>query len=181
MRDRRVAHRYAAALLAATRSEDLAAVAESYGAVREVLRRNPDLLRFLEGPQVPTQEKKELIANLFSGRVEPILVRFFELLLDKNRAEYLAEIGERYAVLAEKARGFARAHVTTAVALPEDLATALTERLARLTGSRILLERRVDPEVIAGVKVQVGDTVIDGTVRSRLDQLRERLRRTPVR
>jgi len=182
MRDRRVATRYAAALVAATREAGtMAEVAESYGAVVEVVRRNPALTRFLEGPQVATQEKKELIGNLLGPRVEPILVRFLQLLIDKNRIEYLVEIGEEFAAQVEQARGYARARVTTAVALPDDLATELTERLARLTGAKIILERRIDPEVIGGVQVRVGDTVIDGTVRTRLDQLREHLRRTPVR
>jgi F-type H+-transporting ATPase subunit delta len=181
MRDHGIATRYAQALVETTKAAGLMVeVAESYATVVQIMRDNLTLPSFLEGPQVAKDEKKELIHSLFDGRVEPILVHFFLLLVDKNRIEYLVDIGEVYAALVEKERGYARAVVTTAVPLTAGLEQDLSEKLGRLTGARILLDVKIDPQVIAGVKVTVGDAVIDGTVRTHLNLLREHLSRAAL-
>jgi F-type H+-transporting ATPase subunit delta len=181
MRDHGVATRYAQALVEASKAAGvMVEVAESYATVVQVMRDNPTLPTFLEGPQVAEDEKKELIHSLFDGRVEPILVHFFLLLVDKNRIEHLVDIGEAYAAMAEKERGIARAVVTTAVPLPAGLEEDLSAKLGRLTGARIILDMKIDPLVIAGVKVTVGDSVIDGTVRTHLNLLREHLSRAAL-
>ncbi len=182
MRDRGVASRYARALVESAKAEDvLAGVAESYAAVVVVLEQNPALPSFLEGPQVADDEKIQLVSDLFDGRVEPLLVRFFHLLIEKNRIEYLQEIGEEFAGLVEKEQGFSRAVVTTAIEMPADLEAALLEKLVRLTGAKVILEKNVDPAVIGGVSVTLGDQIIDGTVRTNLDQLRLHLGKARVR
>jgi F-type H+-transporting ATPase subunit delta len=71
--------------------------------------------------------------------------------------------------------------VTTAVALPADLADLLTAKLAQLTGSQIILQKKVDPEVIGGVSVTIGDKIIDGTVRTQLNLMREHLAKVSMR
>lgn len=181
MRDRGVASRYAGALLTTGKEEGvLGEVAESYIAVNQVMAENPALPSFLEGPQVAESEKKELISSLFADKVEPVLVRFFHLLVDKNRLEYLVEIGEEYGRLVEREQGVARAVVTTAVPLTDDLEAALTAKLAALTGARIIMEKSVDPGVIGGVSVTVGDQIINHTVRTQLDQLRDHLSGAPL-
>ena len=182
MRDRRVATRYAAALLASARDQGvLAGVAESYAAVLHLVAGNRDLTIFLDSPQVAEQEKKSLLQGVLGGKVEDVLLRFFFLLLDKNRIEHMLDIGEAFAELVEKEQGTVRAKVVTAVPLAEDLAAALEGKLAGMTGKRIILEKKVDPRVIAGVRVTMGDKVMDGTVRTNLDMLRDRLAKTPVR
>jgi F-type H+-transporting ATPase subunit delta len=181
MRDRRVALRYAQGLLEAARVEDVVAgVAESYAAVDKAVAASPGLIAFLEGPQVSEDEKRELLDRLFAGRVEPVLLRFFRLLVDKNRIEHLVDIGREFARLAEKAQGYERAVVITAVPLPGDLEFALSERLSRLTGAKIIMEKRVRPEVLGGVSVRIGDEVIDGTLRTQLALLRDHLHKVPV-
>ena len=181
MRDLRLATRYAGALVAAAqKSATLDAVAESYAAVREVMAGDARVARFLEGPQVAEDEKKALLRSLFAGRIEPVLLDFFLLLIDRNRIEHLDDIGAEFARLVEVEQGVARAHVVTAVPLPADFEPELVRRLEVLTGSRVVLEKKVDPFVIGGVCVTVGDRVIDGTVRAGLRRLREQMLQAPL-
>lgn len=182
MRDRKVATRYAGALLASAKADGvLEGVAESYVAVLEVVAGNGQLTVFLDSPQVATQEKKDLLQSVFGDKIEPVLLRFFYLLLDKNRIENMRDIGEEFADLVEDEMGVMRARVVTAVALTDDLAAALEAKLAAFTGKKVILEKKVDPAVIGGVCVTMKDKVLDGTVRTNLDLLRKKLEQAPIR
>ena len=182
MRDRKVATRYAGALLASAREAGvLEGVAESYAAVLDLHLAQTDLRIFLESPQVRTEEKKELLKTVFGPHIEPLLLNFALLLIDKNRMENFRDIGEEFAALVEQEKGLVRARVTTAVPLPDDLEKQLRDKLAGLTGKTMILEKRVDPAVIGGVKVVMGDQILDGTVRTNLDLLRKTLEKAQVR
>lgn len=182
MRDRRVAGRYAEALLRTAKpAGTLAGCAESYAGVLEVMAANRDLVIFLDSPQVREQEKKEVLKKVFGPRLEPVLLDFFNLLLDRNRIELLRDIGEVFAELVEVDHGLVRARVVTAIALPADLEAKLRDKLAQVTGKTVILEKKVDPAVIGGVCVTLGDRIIDGTVRTNLDRLRKTLATAQVR
>ncbi len=182
MRDRKVATRYAQALLdAAKRESVLGSVAESYAAVAAAFKGRSDLGIFMESPQVATQEKHKLIDDVLTDRVESIFLRFLHLLIDKNRIEYFRDIGEEFASLVEREQGIQRAEVITAVPLAADLEATLSVKLQALTGAKIVLEKKVDPDVIGGVCVTLGDKILDGTVRTNLDLLRKHLFKTTVR
>lgn len=182
MRDRKVAVRYAGALLASAKGGGvLTGVAESFAGVLQVLEANRDLKVFLYSPQVRTEEKKELLEKVFGGRIEPVLLHFIDLLIDKKRIENVADIGEEFADQVEADQGVVRARVVTAVDLSADLADALKQRLATMTGARIILEKKIDPAVIGGVCVTMGDRILDGTVRTNLDLLKKKLEKVPVR
>ena len=182
MRDRKVATRYAEALLTTAKSAgQLAGIAESYAGVRQTVAANRDLATFLFSPQVATQEKKQLLKGVFGPRIEPLLLDFFDLLLDRNRLEALGDIAEVFAELVEADAGIVRAQVVTAIALPEDLEARLRKTLAGVTGKSVLLEKKIDPAVIGGVCVTLGDRILDGTVRTNLDGLRKTLGKAQVR
>lgn len=182
MRDRRVAGRYAEALLRTAKpAGTLAGCAESYAGVLEVMAANRDLVIFLDSPQVSEREKKEVLKKVLGPRVEPVLLDFFNLLLDRNRIELLRDIGEVFAELVEVDQGLVRARVVTAIALPADLEAKLRDKLAQVTGKTVVLEKKVDPAVIGGVCVTLGDRIIDGTVRTNLDRLRKTLATAQVR
>lgn len=182
MRDRKVATRYAGALLASAKGEGvLEGVAESYAAVMELVAGNKQLVTFMDSPQVATQEKKELLKSVFGQKIEPVLLHFFYLLIDKKRIENFRDIGEEFAALVEEEMGVIRAQVTTAVSMADDLADGLKAKLAQITGKEIILEKKVDPAVIGGACVMLGDKVLDGTVRTNLDLLRKTLEQAPVR
>jgi len=182
MRDRKVAARYAEALLRTAKPAGaLAGCAESYAGVMEIMAANRELVVFLDSPQVREQEKKEVLQKVFGSRLEPVLLDFFNLLLDRNRIELLRDIGEVFAELVEADGGLVRARVVTAIALPADLETKLRDKLAQVTGKNVVLEKKVDPAVLGGVCVTLGDRIIDGTVRTNLDRLRKKLATAQVR
>ena len=114
MRDRKVASRYAEALLHTAKAAGvLDNVAESYAGVLDAVKGNVELRIFLDSPQVRTEEKKELLTSVFGGKIEPVLLNFFHLLLDKNRIENTRDIGEVFADLVETEHGYLRARVVT--------------------------------------------------------------------
>ncbi len=182
MRDRKVASRYAGALMTSALAEgNLVEVAQSYSGIVDVVQDNQDLRIFIDSPQVADQEKKDLLKSVFGEKIEKVLLHFLYLLIDKNRIGNFLDIGEEFAAMVEKHQGIVRAQVTTAVTLPDDLATRLTEKLSAFTGARVILENKIDPAVIGGVCVTLGDKILDGTVRQNLDLLRSTLEKAPVR
>ncbi len=176
MRDRKVATRYAEALLISAKAEGvLSEVADSFAAVLEVTATNNSLRVFMDSPQVRTEEKKELLQKVFGEKIEKVLLNFFFLLLDRNRIENTGDIGEVFAELVEQDMGVIRAQVVTAIALPDDLAASLESKLTAYTGKTIILEKKTDPAVLGGVCVTLGDKVLDGTVRTNLNLLSKTL------
>jgi len=182
MRDRKVATRYAEALLDTAKSQGvLDSVAESFAGVLNAVRGNVNLRIFMDSPQVRTEEKKELLETVFGGKIEPVLLNFFLLLIDKNRIQNTRDIGEVFAEMVEAEHGFLRARVVTAIKLPDDLAARMESHLASHTGKKIILEKKIDPAVIGGACVTLGDKILDGTVRTNLNLLRKTLGNAQVR
>ena len=182
MRDRKVASRYAEALLYTAKGQGvLEEVADSFAGVLDAIKGNDALRIFMDSPQVRSEEKKELMSKVFGGKIEPVLLNFFHLLIDKNRIENTRDIGEVFAELVETEKGFLRARVVTAIKLPDDLAAQLESRLSAITGKKIILEKKTDPAVIGGVCVTLGDKILDGTVRTNLDLLKKTLGQAQVR
>ncbi|MEZ4388993.1 MAG: ATP synthase F1 subunit delta [Candidatus Krumholzibacteriia bacterium] len=182
MRDRKIAVRYAQALLdVAMDRGKVDGITESFDAIAAAMTGHKDLLVFMQSPQVRTQEKKQLIETVFAERVEPAMLHFLELLLDKDRIMHLGDIHEEYSALVEIHRGVQRVRVVTAVPLPGDLEQKLAAKLAALTGKTIILDKKVDPSVIGGVCVTMGDQIIDGTVATGLSRLGHALEQSPLR
>ena len=182
MRDRKVATRYAEALLISAKADGvLSEVAQSFAAVMEITRENKSLTIFMDSPQVRTEEKKELLQKVFGEKIEKVLLNFFFLLIDRNRIENTRDIGEVFADLVEADMGIIRAQVVTAIILPDDLAAGLESKLVAFTGKKVILEKKTNPAVLGGVCVTLGDKVLDGTVRTNLDLLSKTLGEARVR
>lgn len=182
MRNRPVATRYAHALLnSADKAGLLGEVAESFDAVMAVIGEKPGLLNFLAAPHISEDKKLGLLDKVFADRIETTLSHFFRLLVEKHRMDSLGDIHEEFQRQVEVHQGFARAVVTTAVPLSDDLEKALMEKLSVMTGRKIVLRKDVDPAVLGGACVSMGDQVIDGTLRTNLTRLRAQLTQTDVR
>jgi F-type H+-transporting ATPase subunit delta len=171
-----VVRRYARALFdTANHSGTVEQVEGDLKTIDQVFRAVPHLTRVLRAPTISAGRKKELFSQTFGDRVGPLTLRFLTLLVDRRREDVLTDMYGEYQRLANEFRNILPVDVTAAVALTDMERDALAEALARRTGKRIFMRLAIDPSLMGGLIVRMGDTIIDGSVRSRLGQLRSLL------
>lgn len=129
---------------------------------------------FLTSPVVPADKKRAVLAELLPGLSEEV-TRFLGILARRDRLGLVPEITAAFRRLLNEYRGIAVAEITTAVPIDERQKTVIASRLGRRLGKTVVLETHVDPSIVGGVIAQVGDNVIDGSVRGRLERLRRSL------
>lgn len=178
----RIARRYAAALYrVAHRDNCVAPVGADLRLVQETALGSAELMASLQAPLVPLDRKRALLHGLFDSHLNQELSRrFLDLLLDKGREALLVEVGSAYQDIADAAAGIVAVEVRSARELTDDQAARLKAKLDGLTGKDTRLERIVDPSLMGGVRVRIGDTIMDGSAQGYLDQFGERLRGIPV-
>lgn len=172
-----VATRYARALLELgqeTRTLD-ALIGELEGAAA-TYSANAELRAALDNPLLPRDVKNAIIVDVANGLGLSANARStLRLLVDRRRISSLPSITARLRELVDREKGTIHAEVTTAVRLTEDFYERLRAQLATLTGKNISVRRSEDPSLIGGVVVRIGDTLIDGSLKSRLDSLKNSL------
>ena len=168
------ARRYARAVfdLAVSRGE-IDKWLEGLRSIRDVVRQSA-LSVFLVSPKIPFQRKKEMLQKALKD-LDPLQVNLVLLLAQRGRLDEVDRLIQDFVALANEHRGIAVAKVTTAVPLDEQEAASVSERLSGLTGRKIVLRRAVDPNIIGGIVVRVGDKLIDGSIAGRLAALRDKL------
>jgi F-type H+-transporting ATPase subunit delta len=129
---------------------------------------------FLTSPVEAADKKREVLRQLLPGVSEDVQ-RFLAILGHRDRLDLVPEITVVFERLLNEHRGIAVAQVTTAVPLDDRQKAVIASKLARRLGKTITLETRVDASILGGVVAQIGDDVIDGSVRGRLERLRRRL------
>jgi F-type H+-transporting ATPase subunit delta len=131
----------------------------------------PDYARLLESSRVPLETKHRLVdAGLRDLR--RLALNFAHVLVDKGRTSLGSQIAEHFTALVEAHEGVARALVTTAVPLTDTERASLAARLQQSTGGRVEVQTEVEPQIIGGVIVQIGDKLFDGSTRARLAALK---------
>ena len=176
MRETAVALKYARALFDSAREDgNLGAVAEAMDSLYRLKVEDPAFLNFLISPEVLTEHKVAFIQVVFASRLDPLVANFLRLLVDKKRIAFLPEMCEEFARLHEEDRGDLRARVLTAVPLGPEQENRLKKELDRITGKNVQLEKSVDPSVLGGVIVHLGNKIIDRSLRRGIVRLRENL------
>jgi len=135
----------------------------------------PDLKDFLGSPMIPNVAKKETVEKCFSGDYAPMIVNFLCYLIDKKRGPLLEEIAREYEMYANEAQGIVVADVTMARELSDSAVARLTDKLAEVTGKKIKVRRHLDPAILGGVVVRMGETRVDGSLLGRVKALEEEL------
>jgi F-type H+-transporting ATPase subunit delta len=176
MREPTIARNYAEALLAlARKAGDLAGWGRMISDVASAVETDVRLRRFLEAPQVGADRKNEILARAFQDRVPRIFLRFLQKLVDNRRQMLIPAIATQYLHLVDEVEGRVHAQVTVARDLDEAGRQTLATQLSRALGKTVVPHVAVNPDILGGVVVRVGDTVMDGSVRRRLGTLRSRL------
>jgi F-type H+-transporting ATPase subunit delta len=174
-----VSRNYAEALLAlATKAEDR----EGFGAmIRDVanaIAQDATVKLFLESPRVSYEQKNEVLLQAFGDRVPRVFLRFLQTMVHNRRQMMIPEIAREYSKLLDAEEGRVHAEVTLARPMSEAATSDIAAQLSRVLGQTVLPQVIVDPAIMGGVVVKVGNTVMDGSVRRRLDKLAMRMRAT---
>ncbi|MCA1591064.1 MAG: ATP synthase F1 subunit delta [Acidobacteria bacterium] len=172
-----IARRYAVALADVVTAQGIALeVKEELSVWEEMMRTNPELLEVFRNPTVPYEQKQRLVNTLIERTgVRPVTANFLQVLLQNHRLADLSEINKSYAQELDRRSGVVTAHVTTARTVPDQSQEALRAKLGELTGSSVRLQFAVDDDLIGGIVTRIGSTVYDGSVRTQLQQFRQRM------
>jgi F-type H+-transporting ATPase subunit delta len=147
-------------------SDELVRVATAFG-------KSEELQGTLSDPLIPFEKKQGIISDLIGKRASGVTVSLVNMLVGVGRIKDFSAIAKRMMELAAEAEGEVVADVTSAIELDAATQERLATRLAEVTGKRVKLNVTVDPSVVGGLVAQVEDTLFDGSVRSRLLELRE--------
>ncbi len=169
------ARRYARALLeVALEAGDPASLQSELRTAAQTLEAHSDLHKALAHPAIAVDQKKKIVAAVFKGAPD-LLARLLGLLIDRDRLELLPQIAATFDALWNAHRGVVAAHAVTVTPLGKQQHEALASALGRATGRAVDLRSVVDPEILGGVRVELGGRIFDGTVKGRLRTLRHKL------
>jgi F-type H+-transporting ATPase subunit delta len=175
MRAAAVARRYARALFELAEERGHVDAVASALATTCTLLQDEDIARVLRGP-AGRQVKQRVLTDVALGIAAPAEFRDFVLLLaDHDRIRQLAAIREVFDALLDRRRGITRARVRSAAPLPESMLDEITRVFERITAKRVIATTEIDPELIAGVVVEVDGRVYDGSVRTQLEKLHRQM------
>lgn len=171
-----VAKRYAEAMFEVTKQKDLLdRVEQDLLFVLAVVKGTEDLMIFLNHPQIDEQVKKSILDTAFNESITQIVKNFLYQLIDGKRIEYLEEIIKYYIKLANQARGIVDVEAVTSVALSATDRNKVVEQLSKQLNKEIRLDNRIDPSILGGMIIRVGDRVYDGSISKQLKVLRRSL------
>jgi F-type H+-transporting ATPase subunit delta len=138
-----------------------------------ILESNDELRQTLQDPHVPIERRVQIVEDLLGGRASNLTTSLISLVVFNGRIRELSSVVEHLLDLCAAGGEKVVAEVHSAVELTEDQKTRLAAALKQRTGKDVEIIVVIDPSVIGGIVTQIGDTVIDGSVRQRLSQLRE--------
>jgi len=172
-----VSRNYAEALLAlATKADNRDGFGAMIRDIANAIRQDATVRLFLESPRVSADAKNALLSRAFGDRVPRVFLRFLQTLVRNRRQMFIPSIATEYASLLDETEGRVHADVTVARAVDEAGVRSIGAQLSRALGKMVVPHVSVDPAIMGGVVVKIGDTVIDGSVRRRLARLGQAMR-----
>jgi F-type H+-transporting ATPase subunit delta len=182
MNDATISRNYAETLLILAKKDGQQ---EQWGNLIETIgvamREDRTLKTFLESPKIAASQKIEILARALGNRVPPLFLRFLQTVVTKRRQMLIPVIASEYRALIDESEDRVHANVTVAREPAEPEKDALARQLSRVLGKRVVPHITLNPAILGGLIVKIGDTVMDGSVRRRLATLRSRMLETVTR
>ena len=170
-----IAQVYARSLLEVAKEHDaLDSVKEQLAAFADALDDNRDLAVFFFSPYFSTNEKKDGLRRMISG-AEEIFSNFLEALIERHRMPVIFRIRDRFGQMWDEAHKLLPVEVTSAIELDEQIVRSIGERVGEQTGLKVELSSRVNPEILGGIVLRVGNFILDASIAHRLEQLRKQV------
>lgn len=174
MSEIQVASRYAKSLIdLAQEQNSLEAVKTDMESFINVVKQNPQLLAVLNNPIIHHDKKIAILEQLFGATFHKVVSSFFRIVINKGRSEILYGTAKEFVAQYNSLKGIVHAVVTSAAALTEDQKAKLTALITESTNAKIVLEAKVDPDLIGGFVLKVGDRQVDTSISSSLNKLKK--------
>jgi len=168
---------YARSLFEVAKDQDkLDVVRDQLGAFTDALSETRELQVFFFSPYFSSQEKEDGLERAVSD-ADPVVLNFLKLLISKHRMPVIFRIRARLDRMWEDENRLLPVEITSAVELDETIVRQLGDRITEQTGRKVELSSRVEPDILGGIVVQVGNSVLDASIRNRLEQLRRQVAR----
>jgi len=170
-------HGYAEALFKVVQAEgDVDRVEDELYRFGKLLESNHELKQVLSDQSIDHSQRVKVVEELLGDKVSPHTQGLVTFIVTQDRARQLPQILEEVSKLAAEARQHVLAEVRSATPLDDDQRRRLADALSKATGKKVEVKVLVDPSLIGGIHAKIGDTVIDGSVKHRLEQLKEKVR-----
>jgi len=177
MSDQVVARRYVGALYSVAKEKRISGeFAAALEQVSRKLEQDEDFRRVIYHQLIPVREKQKIMDMAFPG-FNPLLKNFLNLVLEKRRERALPKMAAHFRQMVDRDNRVLPVELRSAVSLPDDVTTAIKERLEDITKQNVRLETRVDPGILGGVVVRMGDRVLDASLKKKLELMALHLKR----
>ena len=153
-------------------------ILEQLKALNESFRLTPEFIKLLGSHAISKQERCQVLDDSFRGKINQYLLNFLKILTEKGYMRHLGDCCDAFTGHFDQDNGNLRVTAVTAVALSEAQSARITEKLNRITGKHIILQNRIDPAVLGGVRLDYDGQRLDDTVSHHLDAVRELLSKT---
>ncbi len=177
MRQTILAQRYARALFSLGKEKGKnESYSKALGAIAE-LYKEESIENALINPLYPLDVRQKVMAKIAkSAKADTILTSFLNLLVEKKRADILPDIAHEMQVMVDQEQNISHGSVVSAIKLDKALKEKIQQALEKITGNKVMLEASVDPSIIGGVIAKVGDLVLDGSIKTQLNGLKESIK-----
>ena|SRR5947209_13104991 len=170
-----IAEVYARALFEVASDQDaIDEIREQLGQFADALDENRNLAQFFFSPYFSTEEKKEALERAIEG-AHPAFMNFLEALVERHRMPVVFRIRDRFERMWEEERKLLPVEVTSAVALDDQIVKSIGDRVGEQTGRKVELSSNVDPSILGGIVLRVGNFILDASITGRLEQLRKQV------
>lgn len=172
--------RYAKSILGlAEERKEVELVRDDFELIESVCESNPDFLAMLRSPLIGSDKKQKVLDLVFGGKLSKMTSEFISIVIRKKREKYLFDIAVRFGELYDRTHNITRAIVTSATALSDAQRKTIQELVEKQMETSLKLEEQIDPELIGGFTLKIGDTLFDGSISSRFRELKKEFLSNP--